>query len=231
MLAGMEASIRWGDPMPLIFASAAVENSGMSRRRAAAQFGGCGGDANRQCCTGQDGGHKSKAIAGEHRAWLLQRVSEKDFTLRGLVAEFAERGQGRLPLGLEFRSCREAELQKKRHGQRTRASRRRPQAGAVDQVPAPDRSYIVIIDNLGSHKGKAVRQLILAARAKLFFLPKYSPDLNPIEQVFAKLKHLLRKCDAARTPDATCDAIVQLLPVFSPEECGRYFQHGGYAPT
>jgi len=57
---------------------------------------------------------------------------------------------------------------------------------------------IVIMDNLGSHKGNAVRQLIRSAGAKLFFLPKYSPDLNPIEQVFAKLKHLLRKC-AART--------------------------------
>ena len=52
---------------------------------------------------------------------------------------------------------------------------------------------IVIMDNLGSHKGKAVRQLIRSAGAKLFFLPKYSPDLNPIEQVFAKLKHLLRR--------------------------------------
>jgi transposase len=52
---------------------------------------------------------------------------------------------------------------------------------------------IVIMDNLGSHRGKAVRQLTRSAGAKLFFLPKYSPDLNPIEQVFAKLKHLLRK--------------------------------------
>lgn len=60
---------------------------------------------------------------------------------------------------------------------------------------------IVIMDNLGSHKGKAVRELIRSAGAKLFFLPKYSPDLNPIEQVFAKLKHLLRKA-AARTVEA-----------------------------
>ena len=58
---------------------------------------------------------------------------------------------------------------------------------------------IVIMDNLGSHKGKAVRQLIRAAGAKLFFLPKYSPDLNPIEQVFAKLKHLLRKAAAPKS--------------------------------
>ena len=57
---------------------------------------------------------------------------------------------------------------------------------------------IVVLDNLGSHRSKAVRQLIRSAGAKLFFLPKYSPDLNPIEQVFAKLKHLLRKA-AART--------------------------------
>jgi len=60
-------------------------------------------------------------------------------------------------------------------------------------VPTLKPGDIVIMDNLGSHKGKAVRQLIRAAGAKLFFLPKYSPDLNPIEQVFAKLKHLLRK--------------------------------------
>ena len=60
-------------------------------------------------------------------------------------------------------------------------------------VPTLRPGEIVIIDNLGSHKGKAVRQLIRAAGAKLFFLPKYSPDLNPIEQVFAKLKHLLGK--------------------------------------
>src|SRR6476469_1603138 len=68
------------------------------------------------------------------------------------------------------------------------------------------------MDNLGSHKGKAVRELIRSAGAKLFFLPKYSPDLNPIEQVFAKLKHLLRKC-AARTIEAVCAAIGQLLQV------------------
>ena len=58
---------------------------------------------------------------------------------------------------------------------------------------------IVVMDNLGSHKGKVVRQLIRSAGAKLFFLPKYSPDLNPIEQVFAKLKHLLRKADPAES--------------------------------
>lgn len=77
---------------------------------------------------------------------------------------------------------------------------------------------IVIMDNLGSHKGKAVRQLIRAAGAKLLFLPKYSPDLNPIEQVFAKLKHLLRKA-AARTLETICEEIGQILGTFTPEEC------------
>jgi transposase len=91
-------------------------------------------------------------------------------------------------------------------------------------------SDIVIMDNLGSHKGKAVRQLIRSAGAKLFFLPKYSPDLNPIEQVFAKLKHLLQKC-AARTAEAICATIGQLLHAFTPEECVNYFENAGYART
>jgi len=91
-------------------------------------------------------------------------------------------------------------------------------------VPTLKPGDIVISDNLGSHKGKAVRQLIRSAGAKLFFLPKYSPDLNPIEQVFAKLKHLLRKC-AARTVEALCAAIGQLLQAFTPEECANYFEN------
>jgi putative transposase len=95
-------------------------------------------------------------------------------------------------------------------------------------VPTLKPGDIVIIDNLGSHKGKAVRQLIRSAGAKLFFLPKYSPDLNPIEQLFAKLKHLLRKC-AARTVEALCAAIGQLLKAFTPEECANYFENAGYA--
>ncbi len=89
---------------------------------------------------------------------------------------------------------------------------------------------IVVMDNLGSHKGKAVRQLIRAAGAKLFFLPKYSPDLNPIEQVFAKLKHYLRKV-AARTADAVCGAIGEILQTFTPGECANYLTNSGYART
>jgi transposase len=86
---------------------------------------------------------------------------------------------------------------------------------------------IVVMDNLVSHRSRAVRQLIRSAGAKLFFLPKYSPDLNPIEQVFAKLKHLLRKA-AARTVDAVCAAIGELLHAFTSEECANYFKNSGY---
>ena len=86
---------------------------------------------------------------------------------------------------------------------------------------------IVVLDNLGSHRSKAVRQLIRSVGAKLFFLPKYSPDLNPIEQVFAKLKHLVRKA-AARTVDAVCAAIGEALQAFTPEECANYLKNSGY---
>ena len=89
---------------------------------------------------------------------------------------------------------------------------------------------IVVLDNLGSHKGAAPRAAIKAAGAKLWFLPPYSPDLNPIEMVFAKLKHLLRKA-AERTVKATWEKIGELLEAFPPEECGRYLAHCGYAST
>jgi transposase len=89
---------------------------------------------------------------------------------------------------------------------------------------------LVILDNLGSHKGKAVRQAIRSAGAKLIFLPKYSPDLNPIEQVFAKLKHLLRTA-AARTIETLTAAVGELLGAFTAEECANYFANSGYAQT
>ena len=97
-------------------------------------------------------------------------------------------------------------------------------------MPTLRQGDIVIMDNLGSHKGKAVRALIRSAGAKLFFLPKYSPDLNPIEQVFAKLKHLLRKA-AARTAETICAAIGEILRTFTPQECTNYFTNSGYRPT
>ena len=95
-------------------------------------------------------------------------------------------------------------------------------------VPTLARGDIVIMDNLGSHKGKAVRRAIRAAGARLFFLPQYSPDLNPIEQVFAKLKTLLRKA-GERTIEATWRRIGNLIDSFSPQECANYFRNSGYA--
>ena len=94
-------------------------------------------------------------------------------------------------------------------------------------VPTLAPGDIVIMDNLGSHKGSDIRRLIRAAGARLFFLPKYSPDLNPIEQVFAKLKHLLRKA-AARTVDALCAAIGSLIDAFPPQECTNLLRNSGY---
>lgn len=95
-------------------------------------------------------------------------------------------------------------------------------------VPTLQPGDIVIIDNLGGHKGKAVRRAIRAAGAKLFFLPPYSPDLNPIEQMFAKLKTLLRKA-AEQTVEATWQRVGALLNAFSPEECANYLIDSGYA--
>ena len=83
------------------------------------------------------------------------------------------------------------------------------------------------MDNLSSHRGTAVRHAIRKAGAKLFLLPKYSPDLNPIEQVFAKLKHLLRKA-AARTQEAVCAEIGTLLGSYTPQECANYLRNSGY---
>ena len=95
-------------------------------------------------------------------------------------------------------------------------------------VPTLRVGDIVIMDNLGSHKGQVVRDLIHAAGAKLFFLPRYSPDLNPIEQVFSKLKTLLRKADP-RTIETTWRQIGALLGSFTPQECANYLVNSGYA--
>ena len=86
------------------------------------------------------------------------------------------------------------------------------------------------MDNLGSHKGKVVRRAIRAAGARLFYLPKYSPDLNPIEQFFAKLKHWLRKA-AQRTTEAVYNAIGPILDTVSSAECANYFANAGYDQT
>ena len=112
----------------------------------------------------------------------------------------------------------------------------------VEQVLVPELrpNDIVVMDNLGSHKAPAIRQAIRAAGAKLFYLPAYSPDLNPpygdcmqsptgqwIEQVIAKLKHLLRKA-AERTKEAVWRRIGSLLDQFTPQECENYIRNAGY---
>jgi transposase len=111
----------------------------------------------------------------------------------------------------------------------------RPMNGAVflawlEQflIPTLRRGDIVVMDNLPAHKIAAVRALIETAGAILLYLPPYSPDLNPIEMAFAKLKALLRKA-AEQTVEGLWDKIGEILGAFSPHECANYFRHAGYA--
>lgn len=101
----------------------------------------------------------------------------------------------------------------------------------VEQALVPElrRGDVVILDNLSSHKGARARALIETAGARLLFLPPYSPDFNPIENAFAKLKALLRKA-AERTVDGLWSAIGRGLNAFSPAECANYFTACGYDP-
>src|SRR5215203_556929 len=249
---------------------------------------------------GRMGGHRKPKIQGEHRDWLVERIERGGFTLRGLVAELAERGlkvdyrtmwgfvrreglsfkknrarrrarwkaaQGRLdPRRLVFIDETWAKTNMaplrgwSKRGHRLKAKvphgrwrtltflaalrHDRIDAPCVFDGPINGESFsayvrsvlvptlkpgdLVVLDNLGSHKGKAVRNAIRQTGARLAFLPPYSPDLNPIEQVFAKLKHLLREAQA-RTADATWRQIGTLLDRFPPAECAAYLQNAGYA--
>jgi transposase len=113
----------------------------------------------------------------------------------------------------------------------------------VEQVLAPALrpGDVVVMDNsppaggirrapLGSHKGRPIRRAIRAAGARLLFLPPYSPDLNPIEQAFAKLKTLIRKAEE-RTVDGLWRCIGGSLEAFTPRECANYLRNAGYAST
>ena len=102
----------------------------------------------------------------------------------------------------------------------------------VEKVLVPELrpGDVVILDNLSSHKGARVRALIEAAGASLLYLPPYSPDFNPIENAFAKLKALLRKAEA-RTREDLWDAITSALKHFSAQECANYFNAAGYEPA
>ncbi len=97
-------------------------------------------------------------------------------------------------------------------------------------VPTLRPGDIVVLDNLGSHRSQAVRRSILDAGAKLAFLPPYSPDLNPIEQTFAKVKHWMRMAQA-RSIEAIHDRIAQLVLSITASECRNYLENAGYAST
>ena len=97
-------------------------------------------------------------------------------------------------------------------------------------VPELRAGDIVIMDNLSSHKGLRVRETIESAGARLLYLPPYSPDFNPIEKAFSKLKALLRKA-AERTVEGLWTKIGRLLDAFTPSECVNYFAACGYGPT
>ncbi len=94
-------------------------------------------------------------------------------------------------------------------------------------VPTLEPGDLVVLDNLSSHKAAGVREAIEQAGARLLYLPPYSPDLNPIELAFSKLKWLLRSA-AERTVDALWSRLGQLLDAFPPHQCQNYFRHCGY---
>ncbi len=103
-------------------------------------------------------------------------------------------------------------------------------AACVEQVLVPTLrpGGVVVLDNLGSHKGRRARHAVRSAGAHLLFLPPYSPDLNPIEQLFSKLKHLARAA-SPRTVEATWRRIGDLLSAFTAKGCAAYLRHAGYA--
>lgn len=102
----------------------------------------------------------------------------------------------------------------------------------VEQVLAPSlkEGQVVVMDNLGAHRPKRVRELIEGRGCELVYLPAYSPDYNPIEEAFAKIKNLLRKA-VARSKEALVEAIGAALSAITAEDIRGYFQHAGYRPT
>ncbi len=102
----------------------------------------------------------------------------------------------------------------------------------VEKVLAPSlrMGQIVVMDNLGAHRPKRIKELIEQHGCELVYLPSYSPDLNPIEEAFAKIKNLLRKA-AARTKEALVEAIAAALRAISAQDARGFFEHAGYRPT
>ena len=100
----------------------------------------------------------------------------------------------------------------------------------VEQVLAPTlrKGQVVVMDNLSAHKGQRVRELIEQRGCQLVYLPSYSPDLNPIEEAFSKIKRLVRKAEA-RTKEALVEAIGLALSVASSRDARAFFEHCGYS--
>ena len=96
-------------------------------------------------------------------------------------------------------------------------------------VPTLRPGDIVVLDNLGSHKGRAIRELVRKAGARVWFLPPYSPDFNPIEKAFAKLKAMLRRAEE-RTVMGLWNLIGRIVDLLQPDECANYFKSCGYEP-
>nr|WP_255536575.1 transposase [Pacificimonas pallii] len=159
------------------------------------------------CAPAGTGGHPPRKIVGAHEAWLRDRI-DAPFVLDG-------------PVNPVLSDCRRQAVE---GGEAFRAY--------VEQVlvPALRPDDVVVMDKLGSHKGHAVRAAIRKAGANLLFLPPYSPDLNPIEQVFAKLKHMLRDA-SERTMEASWRRIGTLLDRLTEQECANYLVNAGYASS
>jgi transposase len=96
-------------------------------------------------------------------------------------------------------------------------------------APTLKKGQVVVLDGLGAHRPKRIRELIEARRANLLFLPSYSPDLNPIEEAFSKVKALVRK-EGARVREALVEAIGRALASVTPEDAAGWFAHAGYWP-
>ena len=230
-------------------AIAAVLEEGLSRREAARRFKVGDASVIRWVEVYEETGRTQPLTSGgdkrsklkPHRDWLLAlRRTENDLTLdrtdmtrRHAWSDVGTRALGRAPGGHWKTTTFLAGLTAEGliapfvlDGPMDRAAF----TEYVRQVLVPElrAGDVVILDNLPGHKGEEAAALVEACGAKLMFLPPYSPDLNPIEMLFSKLKTLLRKAER-RTRDALWRTIGDLIDVFKPDECANYIRHAGYA--
>jgi transposase len=191
---------------------------------------------------------QSRSLLKKHEDWLLELVrQEPDLTLEEIQHRLLDERQQKAGLGsvwrffdrhsISFKKVSErpsriglTSQRRERHG-RTITQARAP-SGYVEQVLVPPLkpSDVVVLDNLSAHKDPGIREAVEAAGARLLYLPPYSPDFNPIEQLFAKLKALLRKV-AERSAEGLWRRIACPLYAFLPDECANYFRNSGYASS